>query len=49
MTKVMSLESPFLRLSSVLKEVSQKTLPFNSRPSQASSNAVLPALSPLSY
>ena len=32
----MSRESPFLGLSSVLNKISQKTLPFNSRPSQTS-------------
>ena len=37
-TKVMSRESPFLGLSSVLNKISQKTLPFNSRPSQTSKN-----------
>ena len=34
----MSRESPFLGLSSVLNKMSQKTLPFNSRPSQTSKN-----------
>ena len=34
----MSRESPFLGLSSVLNKISQKTLPFNSRPSQNSKN-----------
>ena len=34
----MSRESPFLGLSSVLNKISQKTLPFNSRPSQTSKN-----------
>ena len=33
----MSRESPFLGLSSVLNKISQKTLPFNSRPSQTKS------------
>ena len=35
-TKVMSRESLFLGLSSVLSKISQKTLPFNNRPSQTS-------------
>ena len=49
-TKVMSRESPFLDLSSVLNKISQKTLPFNSRPSQTSKNiGVLRALSTFSY
>ena len=49
-TKVMSKESPFLGLSSVLNKISQKTLPFNSRPSQTSKNiGVLRALSTFSY
>ena len=49
-TKVMSRESPFLGLSSVLNKISQKTLPFNSRPFQASKNiGVLRALSTFSY
>ena len=44
----MSRESPFLGLSSVLNKISQKTLPFNSRPSQTSKNiGVLQALSTL--
>ena len=49
-TKVMSRESPFLGLSSVLNKISQKTLPFNSRPSQTSTNiGALQALSTFSY
>ena len=49
-TKVMSIESPFLGLSSVLNKISQKTLPFNNRPSQTSKNiGVLRALSTFSY
>ena len=46
-TKVMSRETPFLGLSSVLNK---KTLPFNSRPFQTSKNiGVFRALSTFSY
>ena len=46
----MSRELPFLGLSSVFNKISQKTLPFNNRPSQTSKNiGVLRALSTFSY
>ena len=49
-TRIMCCQSPFLRFSYVLTKISQKTLTFNSRPSQTSKNiGALQALSTFSY